>query len=289
MKTKHIFDFMTKCSADGINIGDSKTYQLECCFPDDLSCHRKVLNMGRACKFKKMFCHLCGRTSDRCANFWTGSQRCDSCKKTHVGQCHHHIFDDEAEITKKKQQMRQLELKYPHLKDIEVDASHLMFQLLSDPNDRNRKNMPDHIDYEGKSRSDKLSFSSTVTEQLFLRKLSTEGRVGVRVEILREALFDQDKYLTICDTVDRYYNAIDKMLLPIMRCIPCIMHLHNRVVKKNVMLIKKAIASKEEKDIYIDAVEHTIFLCYWIHLQQGALASPTKRHKNRRFINKFTY
>ena len=97
--------------------------------------------------------------------------------------------------------MRQLELKYPHLKDIEVDASHPIFQFLSDPNDQNRKNMPNQIDYEGKSRADKLPFSSTVTEQLSLRKLSTEGRVSVQVERLWEELFDQDKYLTIRDTV----------------------------------------------------------------------------------------
>ena len=55
----------------------------------------------------------------------------------------------------------------------------------------------------------------------------------MQVERLWEELFDQDKYLTIRDTVDRYYKARDEMLLPIMWCIPCIMHLHNRVVKKN--------------------------------------------------------
>ena len=140
-----------------------------------------------------------------------------------------------------------------------------MFQFMSDPNDSNRKNIPNDIEYEGKSRADKHSFSSTVTEQLSLRKLSTEGRVSVQVKRLREALFDQDKYLTIRNTVDRYYKARDKMLLPIMWRIPCIMHLHNRVVEKIIaMLIKKGYsnqASKEDKDFYIDAIEDTMNSC----------------------------
>ena len=54
----------------------------------------------------------------------------------------------------------------------------------------------------------------------------------MQIERLRDVLFDQDKYLTIRDTVDRYYKARDEMLFPIMCYIPFIMHLHNRVVEK---------------------------------------------------------
>ena len=133
MRTKHIFYFMKKCSADGINIGDNKTYQLEFCFPAYLSCHWKVLNMGRACKVKKMFCHLCGCRSDRCAKLQTGSQRCNMCKKAYTGQCHHRKIDDEAEITKHKQQMCQLKLNILTLRILRLTQAIQCFNLCQIP------------------------------------------------------------------------------------------------------------------------------------------------------------
>ena len=140
--------------------------------------------------------------------------------------------------------MRELELKYPHLKDLQIDVDGPMFQFLSDPNDINRNNMPNHINYKGKTRPDKLTFSSTVTQQLQLRNIDSKGRLNMRVEGLREGLFEQEEYLTICNTIERYEQASAQRLLPIMWCIPCIMHLHNRVVEKIIfMLLKKDIAS----------------------------------------------
>ena len=146
VSTKHVFEFMEQCSTSGIQTDDGKTYHVECCFPADLSCHWKVLEMGGACKVTQLFCHLCGCTSDRCAKFKTSSQRCKRCKRAHIAQCHHFKIDDDTEIDRKKERMRELELKYPHLKDLQIDADGPMFQFLSDPNDANRNNMPNHID-----------------------------------------------------------------------------------------------------------------------------------------------
>ena len=40
-------------------------------------------------------------------------------------------------------------------------------------------NMPNHIDYEGETRADKLAFSAQVTQQLQLRNINIEGRINV--------------------------------------------------------------------------------------------------------------
>ena len=108
--------------------------------------------------------------------------------------------------------------------------------------------MPNHIDYKGKTRPDKITFSSTVTQQLQLRNIDSEGRLNERVERLQEVLFEQEEYLTIRNTIERYEQASAQRLVPIMWCIPCIMHLHNRVVEKIIfMLLKKDIASDRSK------------------------------------------
>ena len=125
--------------------------------------------------------------------------------------------------------------------------------------------MPNHIDYEGQTRPDKLAFSSTVTQQLQLRNIDSEGRLNERVERLQEVLFEQEEYLTIRNTIERYEQASAQRLVPIMWCIPCIMHLHNRVVEKIIfMLLKKGYskqASREEKQLYVSAIENTMNSC----------------------------
>ena len=265
VSTKHVFDFMNKCSKSGIKIDNNKTYHVECNFPADLSCHWKVLKMGGACKVAHFFCHLCGCTSDRCAKFRSGSKRCQRCKRSHTAKCHHFKIDDDDKIDSKKARKLKLELKYPYLKDLKVDANDPFFQFLSDPNDANRKNMPNHIDYEGETRADKLAFSAQVTQQLQLRNINTEGRLNVQVQTLRKVLFDQDECFTISKTIDRYEKAREERVIHIMWCVPCIMHLHNRVVEKIiVMLLKKGYSkrgSREEKELYICTIEHTMNSC----------------------------
>ena len=129
-------------------------------------------------------------------------------------------------------------------------------------------NMPNHIDYEGETRADKLAFSAQVTQQLQLRNINTEGRLNVQVQTLREVLFDQDEYFTISKTIDRYEKAREERLISIMWCVPCIMHLHNRVVEKIiVMLLKRDIASEEAEKrrncIYVQLNIQCTYV-YWV-------------------------
>ena len=263
-KVKHIFTFMNLCASDGIEIGN-ETYKIKCCFPADLSCHWKVLGMGGACKVAKNFCHLCGCTSPSCAKYKVGSRRCETCISANVAECYHHMIDNDKEIERKKRRMSELELKYTYLKGLEVSATNDLCAFLSDPNDGNKKNMPNHIDYKGQTRAQQLTFSSDVTKQLRLRGLALQGQFKERLERLRDALYSQEEYLTIHSTVQRYEESRPNRLIPVDWCIPCIMHLHNRVVEKVIaMLIKKGYSkrgSAQEKDEYIKALENTMNSC----------------------------
>ena len=82
---------------------------------------------------------------------------------------------------------------------------------------------------------------------------------------MQEALFAQEEYVTICNTVEKYEDTIDDHLFPVDWCVPCIMHLHNRVVEKIIaMLVKMGYskqASREEKGAYINAIENTMTTC----------------------------
>ena len=95
--------------------------------------------------------------------------------------------------------------------------------------------MPNHIDFVGQSRQEKLSYSKNVTAQLQLCQLRSKGLKAERVERLWEALFAQEEYLTICNTVKRYEAA--QQIVLVEWCIPCIMHLHNRVVEKIIAML----------------------------------------------------
>ena len=167
----HMFKFMNECKKNGIETDDG-TYNINCCFPADLSCHWKVLGMGGACKVSEMFCHLCGCTSQNCAKFKTGSQRCSTCIDDNVAKCYHHKMDDEEEIVRKIKRVLELEGKYSYLKDLEVSATNPFCQFQCDPTAVNKCNIPSHIEYEPKSCQEALTFSQSVIVKLRKQHIS---------------------------------------------------------------------------------------------------------------------
>ena len=77
---RHFFDFIKKIYEEGIWY-NGRTYHVSSTFPADMSCHWKVLNLGGACKVKKLFCHYCPCASNDDTSFCTSSLCCDWCKK----------------------------------------------------------------------------------------------------------------------------------------------------------------------------------------------------------------
>ena len=80
--------------------------------------------------------------------------------------------------------MSELELEHPLLKDIEVNACNPLCQWTTDPNDSNKANIPNHVDFVGQSREKKLTFRKNVTVQLHICQLCSEGFNTERVEKL---------------------------------------------------------------------------------------------------------
>ena len=261
--TKHVFDFLLDADKNGIK-QDGKTYHINMCFPADQSCHWKVLGMGGACKVANLFCHLCGCSSQDCAQSKTGLSKCSWCIKK-KNECYHYDLDTEKEIEQKKQKIAILKRKYPYLSNLENDPNSPFAEFKSDVNDVNKSTNPMHIDFVGANRQEKLDFSSTLNHQLQMRGLSYDGSKIERLERLRAVLYDQHFYLTTCSTIKRYKDSRKYRLLPVDWCIPCIMHLHNRIVEKILfMLIKKGYSkrkSNDQKEEFISAVEGTMNSC----------------------------
>ena len=94
-----------------------------------------------------------------------------------------------------------------------------------------------------------------------------------QLERLQEALFAESEYLYILNTINRYEESKQRRLVLVHKCIPCIMHLRNRVVEKIIaMLLKRGYLkrnSKEDIDSYIKAIKITIIHVY--------LAQSTKK------------
>ena len=135
----------------------------------------------------------------------------------------------------------------------------------SDPNDINKETNPSHIDFIGATCQEKLDFSLTLNRQLQLRSLAITGLKQERLECLCTALEDEHTYLELCSTVKRYEDSKQYQILPVDWCVPCIMHLHNRIVEKILLiLIKKGYnkqTNKEQKEAFISAIESTMKSC----------------------------
>ena len=112
--------------------------------------------------------------------------------------------------------MKELELKYSYLKNMEIIADHKMCQFFSDPNDTNKHQIPNHIYYESSLRHQALNFSAKITEPLQLWNLKCEGWLNNKKDRLRYALYEQIQYTTIGMTIEQYENSRQDRLLPVL-------------------------------------------------------------------------
>ena len=132
---------------------------------------------------------------------------------------------------------------------MENEQNSTFLQFKSDINDVNKSKNPMHIDFVGASCQEKLDFSSTLNNQLQMRGLSYDGSKSEQLKRLRVVLYDQHFHLTTCRTVKCYEDCRPYQLLPVDWCIPFIMHLHNQIVEKAlVMLIKKGYSKRISND-----------------------------------------
>ena len=238
--TKHIFKFLLDVSQNGIKC-NGKTYHINFSFPADQSCHWKVLGMGGACKVATHFCHLCGCPSQNCARFRSRRRRCKRCISKNKNKCYHHEFNNNDKIAQNKEKISTLKQKYPYLSSISNEENSPFLEFKSDPNDINKETNPMHIDFVGVTCQEKLDFSLNLNRQLQLRSLAITGLKQERLERLRTALEDEHTYLELCSTVKRYEDSKQYRILPVDWCVPCIMHLHNRIVEKTFLMIIKRV------------------------------------------------
>ena len=97
-----------------------------------------------------------------------------------------------------------------------------------------------HVDFIGETCKEKLDFSLIINRKLQLRGLPITGLKSERLKCLHESLEDEQTFLELSSTAKRCDDSKPYQILSVDWCIPCIMHLHNRIVEKIlVMLIKK--------------------------------------------------
>ena len=122
--------------------------------------------------------------------------------------------------------------------------------------------MSTHIEYDIPSQSYPMQFSNLLTRELLSRQLPPAGNLEACRERLRKALQDEDRYLYIKRTIERYDVTSPDRLIPVAYAVPCIMNMHNRVTEKIVatLFCKRfaLLTTQQQKEAYKKSLEHTL-------------------------------
>ena len=194
--------------------------------------------------------------------FFTGERRCLSCKSADNEICFHHALDTDNEIERKRQQCVAFEQRYAYFQYLLDDNAWKYFVMKNDPNIVNQKYSPTHIDYVPAGRAEKIDFSSIINNELMVRSMDRTGNLEIRRERLKKVLNDQDDYIYMKKAVVRYDRTRNVRLVKVEWCIPCAMHMHNRVTEKILFqLLKKAYSlrdTRSSKDNFIETINTTM-------------------------------
>lgn len=137
--------------------------------------------------------------------------------------------------------------------------------ILSDPSITFKHTLPNHTEYKPTSSSQTLQFSNLLKTQLLRRQQDKRGNMESRRDRLRKQLMEEDMYTFYKRTIKRYDETRHLRLVPVEWTVPCIMHMHNRVVEKIVcVLLRKGYSLQltvESKKLFLDSVEATMNYC----------------------------
>jgi hypothetical protein len=264
-------DFVKKLEMEGLPARDGlpafKRFKISS--PQDLSSFWKVLDKGGACKQKKLFCHCCMCESKDCASFKVGEGTCDWCKSQGSQKCYHHDMCDNDVLNSYQSYMCEqlggdLESHYQRVISIKNRS-----KILSDPNIVEAESNPLHINYQIPVESmARLRFVSLLNEEISLRDTGTMGFAvgGMQLEDKRSFLADlisiEDKVILIKETLKREQES--KSMLLLEYCIPCILHMENRVGEKilktllNEYLIDLQTERKSVQEASLKALAHFV-------------------------------
>ena len=259
MYTEHfkpMFDYLTSISNDGIPDIGCMPIKLTC--DCDMSAAWKGLQRGGAAKVKTFPCHCCGIRSSDLHHPMMGVAKCDKCrtKDTPGWKCYHQPIVTDEVLVEKKEAIAGMSEALEQLLE-KVSDTKLTIEDPSEPEGSATRN-PQSIHFLPETRAERTSFSKLLNDELTLRAgnvTTGEERVGrlserretLRVEVLREWHFRR-----VVQEVEACERP-DTAVFLLMQCVPCILHMENRIgLKMLQMLLVSGLSAAKEKTLFVE-------------------------------------
>jgi hypothetical protein len=237
---RDIFAFCDKVHMKSIN--GWKPFRIS--EPQDMKSTQIMLDIGGAAKVKENFCHLCYCTS---TNLALHSQvPCQDCSAAGITVCLHHPVCDSDCIAKAQRKLRTVESNSDSRKLIEAckKAGNVTPDRKCDWGGF-YDSLPLHLGsrddtpsmYDRNPAGDKMRFRTNLNDtmkQLKLvkyttKKYSPDEKQAIMVEAMRDVC--RFKY---CQDVINFGNQGKNAMGSLEDALPCILHLHKRVMKKTL-------------------------------------------------------
>jgi hypothetical protein len=257
MEFKDVFDFFQSCASEDPAVNplmEEGLKPIDLKITCDMALSWKGLCKGSGFQRDKIRpCHMCSRR----ASFWAveNPEPCQSwCKELHSNhegyKCFHCPLDDDENLQKKAKEIAHLR----ELVSTTYDEIRTLTKLQKDED-------PDHPPVNAESKSNSIFFKPKtpaqskrynilITNELVLRKLDLGGSLNERKRRLKLAVRNERKLEILMKDLD-HSKKQDNALFLLLQCIPCILHLENRVgLKMLTMLLTDGLTSAKDGTLY---------------------------------------
>jgi hypothetical protein len=282
--------YVEYCKSDITNLtAECKRLNTRCATDTDMSCTWKVLCKGGGLKNATFGCHCCSCHKNDLNK--ANARLCDRCIQIHGGNipdglmCYHHEFLDEKKVQELNVHLSLMDDKLsPLMENIveDVDGGLVFEHEINylDPRVVVTREMKAelksiHWEIQGKSLAMRDRYFRYLKQGLELRGLDfISGSLAQKQNRLREAMEFEFEYMDVRKKIEHGEKGSDKALFLVLDCVPCILHLENRVgLKILTQLLKMGLASamtatdvdtdveaSEQRALakFLDTIEHIV-------------------------------
>lgn len=273
MYTEHfkpLFEYFTKISKDGIDEIGCLPINITC--DCDMSAVWKGLQRGGAAKVATFPCHCCGIKSVDLHHPMLGRNICNTCrtKNTPGWKCYHQPIVTDEVLAEKKVQIAGMKDALEAALE-KVTETKLTFEDPSEP-EGNATRDPFSIHFIPENRDERTLFSELVNNELFMREEPVEPvdgappivegernvsvrahlRLSERREVLRSEVSREYHYRRVVEEVEACERP-DTAVFLLMQCVPCILHMENRIgLKMLQLLLNSGLSAAKARTVFVE-------------------------------------
>jgi hypothetical protein len=241
---KPMFSFLNYLSLNGIGNFKPMNVTTEA----DLSATWKMTGRGGGAKTCEQPCHCCGIRSKNLHR--PAATRCERwcLGKPDDWLCFHRQIVTDEILKEMEEEVKELELA---LQDI-LEAVCLSELTVEDPNmPTGSASLDEHsIHFDPTTDAQRQIYSDFVNKELQLRGKAVSGRLSNRRDTLRSSLTKEYHHRRVAAEV-KACERPDQALFMLMQCVPCALHMENRIgLKKLQMVLQAGLSGVKNKTLF---------------------------------------